>query len=125
MGILIGVIILAIIIRIIAGSMDSDRVKEDIEAKGGKMISKEWAPFGKGWIGEKNDRIYEVFYIDKDGNKHKAYVKTSLLSAVYYASDEIIEYANYIQTTEETSDALKIENEKLKREIEELKTKIN
>jgi hypothetical protein len=123
MEILIGFIVLAIIIRLIAGSMDSDRVKEDIESKGGKLISKEWTPFGKGWFGEKNDRIYEVIYIDKDGNKHKAFVKTSSFSGVYYSSDEIIEYSNDKQNTSELDTDLKKENEKLKREIEELKKK--
>lgn len=123
MEVFIVFIVLAIIIRLIAGAMDSDRVKEDIESKGGKLISKEWAPFGKGWFGEKNDRIYEVIYIDKDGNKHKAFVKTSSFSGVYYASDEIIEYANDKQYASGLYTDLKSENEQLKREIEELKRK--
>jgi hypothetical protein len=48
-----------------------------------------WAPFGKGWFGEKNDRIYEVVYYDARGDQHWATCKTSLLSGVYWADDRI------------------------------------
>lgn len=122
-GILIGFLILAILISIIARSRDSDRIKKDIESKGGTLISKERAPFGKGWIGERNDRIYKVVYLDKDGNKHQAFVKTSSGSSVYYSSDEIIEYSNVTNSSTQIVNDLMLENDRLRREIEQLKNK--
>ena len=124
-GIFILAIFAAIIIRIIAGSFDDDRIERHIRANGGKLISKEWAPFGKGWAGEKNDRIYVVFYLDSAENKHRAYVKTSSFSGVYFTEDVIIEHAQQkkeripFQTTNEYD--LVAENQRLKRELEELK----
>ena len=122
-GILIGFLILVIFLSIIARSRDSDRIKMDIESKGGQLISKERAPFGKGWIGERNDRIYKVVYLDKDGNKHQAFVKTSSGSGVYYSSDEIIEYSQSSRSPDQTAADLRNENERLRREIEQLKNR--
>ena len=83
---------LAIAIRVVAGVMDSDRVKSYIESKGGKLISKGWSPFGNGWSGDKN-RIYDVRYEDREGNIHKATVKTSAMAGVYFTEDKIINHA--------------------------------
>lgn len=110
-----------------SSGFDTNRIIEEINRKGGKLISKERVPFGKGWIGEKNDRIYKVIYRDKDGNTHEAFVKTSSTSGVYFAEDTIIEYSpDYVSHTdshaEEKNDLL-AENEQLKRELEELKKK--
>lgn len=125
MGIVVAIILVGLFIRLIAGSMDSDRIQEEIEAKGGKLISKTWSPFGKGWLGDKSDRIYEVIYMDKQANKHKAFAKTSLFSGVYFTADEIIEYG-IINTRYANEDpaAIREENERLKKEIEELKSKL-
>src|SRR5687767_12772414 len=93
MEILALIIILGIVCWIVARAMDGDRVKEYVESRGGKLLEKNWAPFGKGWFGEKNDRIYEVRYVDKDGNEHRATCKTSLWSGVYWTEDRIVRYA--------------------------------
>lgn len=70
-------------------SMDRERIKAYLEQRQGRVISINWAPFGKGWFGEKNDRIYEVVYYDKTGNQHFATCKTSLWSGVYWTDDRI------------------------------------
>jgi hypothetical protein len=121
-------IIAVIVIRLIAGGIDTDRVKEYIENNGGTLISKTWEPFGKGWFGEKNDRIYKVIYLDKDKNRHEAYVKTSSFSGVYFTEDIITEYGNMNARNAEDNEAdtagmedLKAENDRLKKEIEALK----
>jgi hypothetical protein len=88
------IIIIIILVRFIAGGLDDDRIKTFIENQGGKMISKSWDPFGKGWFGDKSNRIYKVIYLDKDGNKHESYVKTSAFSGVYFTEDKVIEFAN-------------------------------
>jgi hypothetical protein len=111
-------IILAIIVfRLIAGSMDSGRIREYISSSGGTLISKSWTPFGTGWMGEQNARIYQISYKDKIGNIRSATVKTSLLSGVYLTQD-IITKAISKPTVQNT---LLDENKKLKQELEQLK----
>lgn len=80
---------LAIGLRLLAAVADHSRIAEYIQSRGGRVISIEWSPFGKGWFGEKNDRIYEVIYYDADGNQHFATCKTSLFSGVYWTEDRI------------------------------------
>jgi hypothetical protein len=70
-------------------SLDKDRIEGYIRERGGRIVSVNWAPFGRGWFGEKNDRIYEVVYYDAQGNQHWATCKTSLFSGVYWTEDRI------------------------------------
>lgn len=78
--VIVVMIIFAIVIRLFAGGADDSRLKDYIEERGGRLISSNWAPFGKGWFGEENDRIYEMGYDDKDDNEHEASCKTSMLT---------------------------------------------
>lgn len=87
----IGFILLVIVIRVLAGSFDGDRVEQYIRDMGGELLDKSWDPFGPGWFGEKNDRIYEIVYRDRAGLVHRAHVKTSMLSGVYLTRDRVIE----------------------------------
>jgi hypothetical protein len=68
-------------------SLDKDRITEYVKQRGGRVISINWAPFGRGWFGEKNDRIYEVVYYDRQGNQHWATCKTSLFGGVFWTED--------------------------------------
>ena len=81
---------LAIAIRLIAGSMDEDRVGDYVRSRGGRLLSKEWAPFGRGWVGEKDSRIYNVTYEDAEGALHEATCKTSAFSGVYFTEDRVV-----------------------------------
>ncbi len=119
-AIVFGIIGLIILVRLIAGGFDTDRIAGYFNQDGKEFISKEWAPFGKGWFGEKSDRIYLVKYKDRDGHLHQAYCKTSMFSGVYITDDQIIEYNNEAFDDTET---LKAENEKLKEEIKKLRDK--
>lgn len=91
-------IFIAIIIRVAAGSMDGDRLAQYIAQRGGHLLTKQWTPFGPGWFGEKNARIYEITYRDTEGNVHRASVKTSALAGVYLTEDRIIERVKMEQT---------------------------
>lgn len=117
--IIIGMVFVVVIIRLVAGGIDHDRVERYISELGGKVINKKWNPFGKGWLGSQNERIYEVRYEDKDGNIHKAICKTSMLAGVYFTQDEIIRPANEIKYSSRTE--LEEENRRLKQQIEDLK----
>jgi hypothetical protein len=70
-------------------SMDKDRITAYIQDKGGRIVSISWAPFGTGWFGSKNERIYEVVYYDSQGDQHWATCKTSLFFGVYWTDDRV------------------------------------
>lgn len=81
-------IIVVIFTQAMAHTWDKERIKKYIEDKGGELVSAEWTPFGKGWFGDENDRIYAISYLDKNKIPHSATVKTSLFSGVYITDDE-------------------------------------
>ena len=116
----IGMIFLIVIIRLIAGSVDHERIDEYISERGGKIIERQWNPFGKGWFGTQNSRLYELKYEDKDGNIHQATCKTSMLAGVYFTEDEIIEPAKEIKYSSREAE-LEEENRRLKRQVEDLR----
>jgi hypothetical protein len=122
--IILGFIVLSIVIRLLAGGMDGDRVRTYIEQRGGRLLSSGWAPFGKGWFGEQSDRIYEVRYLDRDGNEHEATCKTSLFTGVYFTEDRIVSYGE--TPRRETRDdarlsVLEDENRRLREELKRTK----
>ena len=80
----------AIAIRLAAGMFDHSRIAGYIQSRGGKVLSCHWWPFGPGWFGEKRDRIYDVTYLDAEGNQHRAACKTSFMSGVYFTQDTIV-----------------------------------
>ena len=113
LGLVVLVVGGALFFRLIAGSMDTERIEKHIRDRGWKLIDKSWDPFGPGWFGEKSDRIYEVIYEDEQGAKHRAHVKTSLFTGVYLTNDEVVEAST------KTRD-LEAENEALRRRVAEL-----
>jgi hypothetical protein len=111
-------VVLVLGIRLAAGSLDHERVRAHFESQGAKLLSARWEPFGRGWFGEKGDRIYRVRWRDADGDVHEAQCKTSLFSGVYFADQRRI-------STGERAPAdardLRAENARLRAEIEDLK----
>lgn len=114
---ILGVLVIAVVFRLVAGGFDNDRIGEYIRDQGGELIDQHWNPLGRGWFGEKNDRIYEVEYRDRMGNLHEATVKTSMFSGVYFTEDRIVEAA---KSDESKDRELEFENEQLRRRIAEL-----
>jgi hypothetical protein len=127
-------IIIAIIVRLWAGSLDGDRIDRYIGSKGGVLIDKRWTPFGKGWFGSEHQRLYEIRYFDADANEHKATCKTNMLAGVYFTEDIITsnpescsapdpQAAQDVQDENPDAfvDSLIDENQKLREEIERLR----
>ena len=114
-AIFIGFGLLALVFRVIAGSFDGDRVERYIQDKGWELVDKSWDPFGPGWFGEKDSRIYEIVYRDGEGRTHRAHVKTSMLSGVYLTNDRIIDEAPEMSVEEEKA--------ALRKRLEELEGK--
>lgn len=117
--IVVGFIVLAIVIRLIAGSFDGQRVESYVRENGWELVDRSWDPFGPGWFGEKDSRIYQIVYRDRQGNLHRAHVKTSMLSGVYLTNDQIVEAEQAPTPSNETA-ALAEENRRLKERIREL-----
>jgi hypothetical protein len=112
---------LIVIIRLAAGGADHGRIRSYVAQRGGAVQSIEWAPFGRGWFGEQNDRIYRVLYVDSDGNEHEASCKTSLFSGVYFTEDRIIRYSSKSREAKNETESLHEENERLREELRRLK----
>src|SRR6266576_5520022 len=47
----------ALIFRIIMHFVDKNRIKDEVESKGGRVISISWNPFARGWFFEKMSAI--------------------------------------------------------------------
>lgn len=85
-----GFILFIIILRLAAGGLDDGRVRDYITARGGRLLSLKWSPFGRGWAGSRDERIYEVRYLNGEGHEHAATCKTSMFSGVYFTEDQVI-----------------------------------
>jgi hypothetical protein len=116
------VICIALMFRLLAGSMDRERVRQYVEARGGKVIEATWAPFGPGWFGGNKERIYQVRYLDRDNNVHEAYARTSMWTGVYFTEDQILQHGKP-SIEEEEVESLEEENARLRSELERLKRK--
>jgi len=75
----------AIVIRIVMHFVDKKRIKDEVETKLGRVVSITWNPFGRGWFFEKNERHYQVSYVDRSGETISTACKTSFFTGVYWA----------------------------------------
>jgi len=117
----IGFLGVGVMIRFLAGSFDEDRVSTYLRSKGLELVDKSWDPFGPGWFGEEDSRIYKIIYRDRSGRLHRAHVKTSMLSGVYLTNDEIVDAEPDRKPT--TEKALRDEKQRLRNRIRELERK--
>ncbi len=81
---LIGALALWLVLRLIEGRFDRSRIADYIAQGGGTVVRIEWNPFGRGWFGERKNRIYEVTYRTRQGKTVTATCKTSMFSGVYW-----------------------------------------
>jgi hypothetical protein len=116
--IVVFVLVALIVIRLAHGSMDHIRVRVYIEAHGGNVVELNWAPFGPGWFGSNRDRIYQVRYIDRGGNEHVAFCRTSGWSGVYFTDDRNVKH---VKRPMDEIEALEEENRRLREEVARLK----
>jgi len=116
---------LAIGVRLVAGGQDRERIRDEVRKRGGEVIDITWSPMGKGWWGEKSDRIYTVEYRDASGMHRRAWCKTSMFTGVYFSpidEEPGLPAAPALGGEEaDRADALESEVRKLRRENEELR----
>lgn len=115
---IVGALVLVIVIRLIAGSFDGERVERYVAERGWQLLDRSWDPFGPGWFGEKDSRIYQIVYRDQEGGVHRAHVKTSMLSGVYLTNDHIVQPAEPPRRAHDES--LAEENRRMRERIREL-----
>jgi len=111
---------LAVALRLLAGAFDRHRIHVYVGARGGRVLSIRWNPFGRGWFGEKDSRIYEVRFRDLDGTVHRTTCKTGLFSGVYFTEDAILRRPARSDPDAGGTPLLE-ENRRLRWEIERLK----
>ena len=75
----------AIAFRIVMHFVDKHRIKDEVETHLGRVVSIAWNPFGRGWFFEKNERHYDVTYVDRSGATISTGCKTSMFTGVYWA----------------------------------------
>jgi hypothetical protein len=78
---------LAVGLRILADRLDRSRIRKEIAASGGEVLDIRWSPFGRGWFGERSNRIYEVTYRTTNGKTLTATCKTSLFTGIFWLGD--------------------------------------
>jgi len=57
-GFVVFAIVVSLVIRLMAGGLDGDRVERYVRDQGWELVDRSWDPFGPGWFGEKDSRIY-------------------------------------------------------------------
>lgn len=80
-----GVGVAAIAVRVTFHFIDKNRIQREIEARGGRVVSIKWNPFARGWFFEKNERHYDVTFVDRSGETMDTTCKTSFFTGVYWA----------------------------------------
>ena len=104
-------------IRFLVDRLDRDRIRKDVAARGGEVEDITWRPFGRGWFGEKSDRVYEVAWTDGMRHAHVAWCKTSLFSGVFWSEDSSMLRGGAGRDVA----ALEAENRRLREELERVK----
>ena len=62
--ILLLVLALMLVLRVVGDRLDRRRIAADVATRGGVALDITWKPFGRGWFGEKSDRVYLVEWMD-------------------------------------------------------------
>lgn len=75
----------AVATRVALHFIDKSRIQREIESRGGRVVSINWNPFARGWFFEKNERHYDVTYLDRAGAIISTTCKTSVFTGVYWA----------------------------------------
>jgi hypothetical protein len=115
-------IVVAILIRLAVRSGDGDRVRAYIASRGGYVREVRREYFGRGWLGERNDRLYRVWYIDAEGNEREARAKVSTFGGVFLGDDTLIRAARTSVTAssdpaQREVESLRAENERLREDL--------
>jgi hypothetical protein len=82
-------LVLVIGARLVHGQLDRGRIRAYAAENGWEVLECRWSPYGPGWVGARQARIYAVRYRDREGRSHAAYLKTSMFGGVYLTEDRV------------------------------------
>lgn len=116
-GLVVVFLALAVAVRFVADRMDRERIRKDVDARGGQVLDITWKPFGRGWFGEKSDRVYLVEWADAAGASRRSWCKTSLFSGVFWTEEDGTAPGRGGGELE----SLRAENRRLREELERLR----
>src|SRR5262249_25547334 len=73
-------------LRLYAGRLDRERIREHVESHGGKVLNIEYvfSPFATGWRGADNARLYDIRYVTHRGRTITATCATNKFSGVWW-----------------------------------------
>ncbi|WP_373063155.1 hypothetical protein [Gemmatimonas sp.] len=122
-GFIVIIALFAIAFRLLADRWDRSRINQYVAERGGTVNGVTWQPFGRGWFGEKGDRIYEVEYTDREGASHSGSCKTSMFSGVYFTDERTTSAVppRALTGADREIASLERENERLRAEIRKLR----
>lgn len=109
-------------VRLVAGFLDKQRIEAEIVEKGGEVHSIRWTPFAKGWLGSKNERLYQAFWTDSSGVRHSATVKTAMLAGNYFADSSS---SSSPKNSADRQADLQTENQRLRQEVDRLRGELD
>jgi hypothetical protein len=84
-SVFLGIVLAAIAVRVAFHFFDKNRIQQEVETRGGRVVSIKWKPFARGWFFEKNERHYDITFIDGSGETICTTCKTSFFTGVYWA----------------------------------------
>ena len=88
---ILGMVFLAALVRILCDRADRRRIHSEAAKLRREVLDISWEFFGRGWFGEKNDRIYRVTVRGRKGRDQVYSCKTSMFSGVYWHSEEPVD----------------------------------
>ena len=71
--------------------MDRQRIVNHLKDQGGALLEKRWEPYGTRALSNRNGRVYQIKYRDRQGKVHQAYVWTSVSGGIFLTEDRVIE----------------------------------
>ena len=85
---LLGLVLFSALVRILCDRADRRRIRAEAAKLRREVLDISWQMFGRGWFGEKNDRIYQVTVKGSRGRVKIYSCKTSMFSGVYWHSEK-------------------------------------
>jgi hypothetical protein len=113
-GLVVVFLAFAVAFRFVADRLDRDRIRKDVDLRGGHVLDITWKPFGRGWFGEKSDRVYLVEWEDAAREAHRSWCKTSMFTGVFWTEESAPAPGRGGSELE----ALRAENRRLREELE-------
>jgi hypothetical protein len=92
-------LILAILLWFMNQSMDQDRIRNQVDVRGGKLLEHKLLSSAKEWWRQALERDYEVRYIDAEGHEHFATCTTGLFKGLVWTDDRLLRYADQVEGT--------------------------